>query len=143
MKENSFDDYISSSFYIDDFEKKEWIAETVLRLNEISIESLISEENFQVEEKSSEGLVLKELPKHLKYAFLGEERSKPIILAADLTVEKEHKVVKIMRKHKEATTWLVEDLKGINPSVCMHKILIVENTKTSIEHQRRLNPVMK
>ena len=83
-----------------------------------------------MEEKSSEGLVLKELPKHLKYAFLGEERSKPIILAADLTVEKEHKVVKSMRKRKEATAWLVEDLKGVSPSVCMHKIIMEENAKT-------------
>ena len=40
MKENSFDDYIFSSFYIDDFKKKELIAETVLSLNERSTESL-------------------------------------------------------------------------------------------------------
>ena len=46
MKENSFDDYISSSFYIDDFEKNEWIAENVLSLNERSKESLKSEEKF-------------------------------------------------------------------------------------------------
>ena len=70
-----------------------------------------------MEEKSSKGLVLKELPKHLKYAFLGEERSKPTILAADLKVEKEQKVVQILGKHQEAITWSVEDLKGISPSV--------------------------
>ena len=40
-------------------------------------------------EKSSEGLILKELPKHLKYAFLGEKNSKPVIIAAYLIVEKE------------------------------------------------------
>ena len=34
-------------------------------------------------------------------------------------------------------------MKGINPSICMHKILLEENARTSIEHQRRLNPVMK
>ena len=32
---------------------------------------------------------MKELPKHLKYAFLGFERSKPIIIEIDLTEEKE------------------------------------------------------
>ena len=37
----------------------------------------------------------------------------------------------------------MEDLKGINPLICMHKILIEKNAKTSIEHQRRLNLVMK
>ena len=34
-------------------------------------------------------------------------------------------------------------MKGISPSICMHKILLKENAKTSIEHQRRLNLVMK
>ena len=46
-------------------------------------------------------------------------------------------------KHKEAIAWSVEDLKGINPSICMHKILMEENERTLIEHQRRLNPMMK
>ena len=48
-----------------------------------------------------------------------------------------------MRKHKEAIAWLVENLKGISPSICMHKILMGGNAKTSVEHQRRLNPIMK
>ena len=37
----------------------------------------------------------------------------------------------------------MEDLKGINSSICMHKILLEESAKTSIKHKRRLNPVMK
>ena len=48
-----------------------------------------------------------------------------------------------MRKYKEAIDWSIEDLKGINPSICMHKILLEDDAKTSIEHQRRLNTVMK
>ena len=47
------------------------------------------------------------------------------------------------KKYKEAIAWLVEYLKGINPLICMHKIHLEENAKTSIEHQRRLNLVMK
>ena len=43
-------------------------------------------------------------------------------------------VVKIPRKHQEAIAWLVEYLKLISPSVCMHNILTEENVKTSIEH---------
>ena len=39
-------------------------------------------------EKSSEGLILKELPKHQKYAFLGDERFKPVIIAANITKKK-------------------------------------------------------
>ena len=32
-------------------------------------------------------------------------------------------------------------MKGISPSICMHKILLEENANASIEHQRRLNQV--
>ena len=51
--------------------------------------------------------------------------------------------MEILRKHKEAIARSVEDLKGINPSICMHKILMKENAKTFIEHQRILNLVTK
>ena len=86
---------------------------------------------------------MKDLPKHLKYAFLGAERSKPVIITDDLTEENEQKLIKSLTKHKEAMSWSVEDLKGVSPSICMHKILLEENAKTSIEHQRRLNLVME
>ena len=86
---------------------------------------------------------MKELPKHLKYAFLGLEKVKPMIISAALTVLKEQKLLEILRKYKEAIDWSVEDLKGTSPSTCMHKILLEENEKTFIEHQRIPNPVMK
>ena len=60
-----------------------------------------------------------------------------------MTEENEQKLIRILKKYKEAIAWSVEDLKGISPSICMHKILLEENAKTSIEHERRLNPVMK
>ena len=60
-----------------------------------------------------------------------------------MTEAEKQKLLVIMRKYKEAIAWSIEDLKGISPSICMHKILLEDNAKTSIEHQRRLNPVMK
>ena len=95
------------------------------------------------QETSAEGLILKELPSHLKYAFLEPENRKPVIISAALTESEEHKLLEILRKYKEAIAWSIEDLKGIGPSICMHKILLNDNAKTSIEHQRRLNPLMK
>ena len=88
-------------------------------------------------------MALKELPEHLKYAFLQPEQAKPVIISAGLTQLEKQKLLEILLKYKEAIAWSIEDLKGINPSICMHKILLEENAKTSIEHQRRLNPVMK
>ena len=79
--------------------------ETVLSLEEISAEkSSSSKEKGQEVEKSFEGLILKELPKHVKYAFLGVERAEPIIIAANLTVEKEQKLIRILIKYKEVIT---------------------------------------
>ena len=86
---------------------------------------------------------MKELPSHLKYEFLEPEKRKPVIISAALTEAEEQKLLVILRKYKEAIAWSIEDLKGISPSICMHKILLEDNAKTSIEHQRRLNPVMK
>ena len=75
--------------------------ETVFSLNEGSTEkSNSSEEKVQGEEKSYEGLILKELPKHLKYAFLGSEKSKPVIIVVDLIEEKEKKILHFLRKYK-------------------------------------------
>ena len=79
----------------------------------------------------------------MKYAFLQTEKGKPVIIVDGLTELKEHKLLENLRKYKEAIAWSIEDLKGIIPSICMHKIMMEENSKTSIEHQRRLNPVMK
>ena len=99
------------------------------------------EEN--VEKKSSDGLVLKELPEHLKYVFFGKERSQPVIITTDLKLEEEKEVVQTLKQYKEAIAWTGGDLKGINHSICMHKILMEENAKTFIEHHRRLNLKMK
>ena len=101
-------------------------------------EKKVAEEN-----KSSKGLILKELPEHLKYAFLQPEKEKPVIISTVLTKLEEQKLLETLRKYKEAIAWSIEDLKGINPSICMHKILMEENARTYVEHQRRLNPVMK
>ena len=61
------------------------ISETVLGLTEINTEnSSSSEDKGQEVEKSYEWIILKELPQHLKYAFLGAGRVQPVIIAADL-----------------------------------------------------------
>ena len=86
---------------------------------------------------------MKELPNQLKYAFLEPERAKPVIISAALAEFEEQKLLDTLRKYKEPIAWSIKDLKGISHSICMHKILLEDNTKTSIEHQRRLNPVMK
>ena len=95
------------------------------------------------QETSTKGLVLKELPSHLKYAYLELPKSKPVIISARLSDAEEQKLMEILKNYQESIAWSIDELKGISPSICMHKILLEESTKPSVEHQRRLNPVMK
>ena len=95
------------------------------------------------QETSEEGLVLKELPSHLKYVYLEPPQRKPVIISSRLSNEEEQKLLQILKKHKETIAWSIEELKGISPSICMHKILLEETSRPTVEHQRRLNPVMK
>ena len=120
------------------------LKESLLCLNENNAEkSSSSKEKVQELEKSYEGLILKELPKNLKYVFLGAEISKLMIITIDLVEDTEQKLIEILRKYKEAIALIVEDLKGISPPIYMNKILLEESEKTSIERQRRLNQIMK
>ena len=118
--------------------------EIVSSINENSQDEISSQkQQTHEQETSAEGLTLKELPSHLKYEFLEPEKRKPVIISAALTEAEKQKLLVILRKYKEAIAWSIEDLKGISPSICMHKILLEDNAKTSIKRQRRLNPVMK
>ena len=77
--------------------------EIVLSLNENSKENSCSKEKKATEqETSTEGLILKELPSHLKYAFLEPEKAKPVIISVALTKNEERRLLKILRKYKEA-----------------------------------------
>ena len=118
--------------------------ETVMSMKQSRDEQGGNNERGEIhQETSEEGLVLKELPSHLKYVYLEPPQIKLVIISARLSDKEEHKLLKILKKHKESIAWSIEELKGISPSICMHKILLEETSKPSVEHQRRLNPVMK
>ncbi|KAM2012985.1 hypothetical protein ACFX1T_024754 [Malus domestica] len=87
-------------------------------------------------------LELKPLPDHLKYAFLGEEETLPIIVSSSLTALEEEKLIRVLKEHKTAIEWTLADIKGISPTTCMHRIFLEEGAKPTREAQRRLNPPM-
>ncbi|XP_059650697.1 uncharacterized protein LOC132296522 [Cornus florida] len=88
-------------------------------------------------------LELKPLPAHLKYVFLGPKQTLPVIIASDLQKDQETNLLAVLQEHKEAIGWTVADLKGIDPSICMHRIHMEDDAKPTREVQRRLNPNMK
>ncbi|XP_027166325.1 uncharacterized protein LOC113766318 [Coffea eugenioides] len=88
-------------------------------------------------------LELKPLPTHLRYEFLGENKTLPVIVSADLDDEQCAKLLRVLRRRKKAIGWTISDIKGISPSICMHRILLENGCKPVVETQRRLNPNMK
>ncbi|RDX84803.1 hypothetical protein CR513_34085, partial [Mucuna pruriens] len=72
---------------------------------------------------------LKLFPHHLKYAYLDDHQQFLVIIANNLHREQEEKLLKVLRKHKKAIGWTLVDLPRINPSICMHKILLEEEAQ--------------
>ena len=62
----------------------------------------------------------KPLPSNLRYAYLRDASTLPVIILASLTVVEEDKLLRALRDHKDALSWSLVDLKGIRPSMCMH-----------------------
>nr|GEU95854.1 reverse transcriptase domain-containing protein [Tanacetum cinerariifolium] len=75
---------------------------------------------------------LKEIPPHLKYAFLKGDEKLPVIIAKDLSVEEKTALITVLKSHKRAIAWKISDIKGINPEFCTHKILIEEDFKPAV-----------
>ncbi|CAM8908302.1 unnamed protein product [Rhodiola kirilowii] len=85
---------------------------------------------------------LKPLPSHLKYVFLGEDSTLPVIIKSGLEPDQERRLMGVLTEHRQAIGWTLADIKGISPTVCMHRILLDDGVKPSREPQRRLNPIM-
>ncbi|GJU75661.1 reverse transcriptase domain-containing protein [Tanacetum coccineum] len=89
------------------------------------------------DDPTSPEVELKDLPPHLEYAFLEGDNKLPVIIAKDLSVEEKAALIKVLKSHKRAIAWKLSDIKGINPEFCTHKILMEEDYKPAVQHQRR------
>ncbi|KAL0320090.1 UNVERIFIED_CONTAM: hypothetical protein Sradi_5270500 [Sesamum radiatum] len=87
---------------------------------------MILERNLTSTQVKAPTLELKELPKHLKYAFLGENDTLPVIISSKLSTLEEEKLIRVLREFREAIGWTIADIKGLSPSTCMHRILLEE-----------------
>nr|XP_033512688.1 uncharacterized protein LOC117277381 [Nicotiana tomentosiformis] len=64
---------------------------------------------------------------------LKKEASKPSVEL------KEQRLVELLKKYKKVIGWSIGDIQGINPAICMHKILLEENSKPVVQLQLKLN----
>ncbi|CAM8910432.1 unnamed protein product [Rhodiola kirilowii] len=83
---------------------------------------------------------LKPLPSNLRYEFLGSNATFPVIVGATLNENETSKLVHVLKANKKALGYSIDDITGISPSLCMHRINLEEDVKPSREMLRRLNP---
>ncbi|KAI5313221.1 hypothetical protein L3X38_042395 [Prunus dulcis] len=99
--------------------------------------------SIDVLEQMAPQIELKPLSENLKYAYLGDEKTLPVIIASNLSAFEEDKLIRVLMEHKLALGWTIADIRGISPTKCVHRILLEEESKPTREEQRRLNPMMK
>ncbi|GJX84743.1 DNA-directed DNA polymerase [Tanacetum coccineum] len=87
-------------------------------------------------------LELKDLPSYLEYAFLEGTDKLPVIIAKNLKEDEKVRLLKVLKSHKRAIAWKISDIKGIDPQFCTQKILMEDDSKTAIQHQRRVNLII-
>ncbi|XP_047979220.1 uncharacterized protein LOC125221139 [Salvia hispanica] len=102
-----------------------------------------AEKNPLPQETSDTKKELKTLPPGLKYAYLEENETFPVIVNSNLTEEQEKELLEVIRRNKEAIGWTLSDLVGISPDLCMHHIRLEEGAKAHRDAQRKLNPNMR
>ncbi|KAA0037927.1 uncharacterized protein E5676_scaffold154G00300 [Cucumis melo var. makuwa] len=78
------------------------------------------------------GMEVKVLPSHLKYVFLGDKNTLSVITSRKLTEEQEEKLLETLKKNKQVIEWMLDDLKGIDPSFCTHRIDLKEGAKDKV-----------
>ncbi|GKB75914.1 reverse transcriptase domain-containing protein [Tanacetum coccineum] len=83
---------------------------------------------------------LKDLPPHLEYIFLEGDDKLSVIIAKDLSIKEKTALIKVLKSYKRALAWQLSDIKGINPDFCTRKILMKDDCKPAVQHQRRVNP---
>nr|GEX06060.1 reverse transcriptase domain-containing protein [Tanacetum cinerariifolium] len=83
---------------------------------------------------------LKELPPHLEYAFLGENKKWSVTIAKDLNDNEKTALINVLKSRKKAIAWKLTDIRGIDLEFCSHKILLKEDCSPKVQSQRRVNP---
>jgi hypothetical protein len=86
---------------------------------------------------------LKPLPSGLKYAFLHNDRITPVIINDKVTESETRRLIAVLEKYRSIIGYSLQDLKGISPNLCTHRIPMEPDHKPSREHQRWLNDAMR
>nr|GFB39974.1 reverse transcriptase domain-containing protein [Tanacetum cinerariifolium] len=94
---------------------------------------VVEPKNQSFEEDKPPEVEIKELPHHLEYALLGDNRKWPVIIAKDLSSNEKTALINVLKTRKKAIAWKLTDIKGIDPEFCSHKILLEEDYSLKVQ----------
>ena len=63
-----------------------------------------------------------------------------MIISSQINEEQEKRLLDVLRQNEQAIGWTLEDLRGLEPSLCTHRIFMEDESRPVREAQRRLNP---
>ena len=66
-----------------------------------------------------------------------------MIISDKLSEEETNKLIAVLEKHQSVLGYTLQDLKGISPALCTHRIPLNPEIAPSREPQRRLNNAMR
>nr|GEU73180.1 reverse transcriptase domain-containing protein [Tanacetum cinerariifolium] len=83
----------------------------------------------------NKGNYLPQVRKELKICKAKNDKS-----SIDETPKKKAALIKFLKSHKQAIAWKLFDIKGIDLEFYTHKIIMEDDFKPAVHHQRKVNP---
>jgi hypothetical protein len=100
-------------------EERNEIDEILLRQPELIKHNLpVEDTGTTLPPKEDPVFDLKLLPDYLKYAYIDDKKIYPVIISSKLSGKEEERLLEILRKHRGAMRYTLDDLKGISPTIC-------------------------
>jgi hypothetical protein len=64
-------------------------------------------------------------------------------MSDELSPEENEKLLNLLKKHRKVIGYSINNLKGLSPAFCSHRIPMEEQCKPVVDHQRRLTHAMR
>jgi hypothetical protein len=65
------------------------------------------------------------------------------MVSDELSPEENEKLLNLLKKHRKVIGYSINDLKGLSPAFCTHRIPMEDQCKPVVDHQRRLTHAMR
>ena len=112
----------TSAFESFDSNLEEDIEEMLEEVSDAEEDPSETSELLATEKPSRPPIELKPLPYGLRYAFLNSDVESPMIISDKLSEEETNKLIAVLEKHRSVLGYTLQDLKGISPALCTHRI---------------------